>query len=350
MPALLDRRRAAVGKWHLGASRGKGGSMPAHPLEHGFQSWQGTLGNLDSASGQPSYSSFSWWEGGEERHVAKTHATVLERERAQAWVAAGEGPFFLYLAFNAAHRPLELADLPPPSEHGFGAVPSARYSNTVYRAQLECADRQLGLLLAALPADTLVVLLGDNGTVANALFAGPGEPRYPIGHPSHVEGDERAPLSFAPYGGARSKGSVYEGGIRVPLLVAGPGVTPGARRDLVDVVDVFATLAELMGATLPEGLAIDGRSFARVLRGEPGVRTFSFSERFAPNGIGVERTLEQRAYLRRDGEHLWKLLRRMGAKDEFYDVASDPLEQTNLGTAHPAYPLTLASLLALLAS
>ena len=68
------------------------------------------------------------------------------------------------------------------------------------------------------------------------------------------------------------KGTMLEGGSRVPLIANWPGTTPAGKvlNDLVDFSDFFATFAELGGAKLPEGVTFDGRSFAPQLRGEKG--------------------------------------------------------------------------------
>jgi arylsulfatase A len=68
------------------------------------------------------------------------------------------------------------------------------------------------------------------------------------------------------------KGTMLEGGSRVPLIANWPGVTPAGKviNDLVDFSDFFTTFADLGGAKLPEGVKIDGHSFAPQLRGETG--------------------------------------------------------------------------------
>jgi len=264
-------------------------------------------------------------------------------------VRLNPNPFFLYLSFNAPHKPLTLHDLPPADQHGFGAIGAEVFANTIFRAQLECVDRQIGEFLRDLPARTVVFVIGDNGSARDVLVPFPGETRYPLGHPLHHPGDEAAQLSVEPYRPARAKGSVYETGVRIPLIVAGPGVAPGVRRDLVDAVDVFRTVAVLRGSSVPAGAAGDSQGFVEILAGGPGTRMFSFCERFAPNGAAVAHTIEDRAYVRQDGEHLWKLIRKLGAADEFYDVAADPLETTDLGPAHREYQATADELEALLA-
>jgi arylsulfatase A len=97
---------------------------------------------------------------------------------------------------------------------------------------------------------TVVMFTGDNGT---ARF-----------------GVEAATVDGRPISG--QKGSMLEGGSRVPLIVNWPGTTPAGKtnNDLTDFSDFFATCAELAGAELPEGKTIDGHSFAPQIRGEKG--------------------------------------------------------------------------------
>ena len=137
------------------------------------------------------------------------------------------------------------------------------------------------------------MFLGDNGTDRNAILP----PRDP----------------------EQGKATLYEGGLNVPLLVAGPGVTrPGTVSNaLVHVVDVLPTVAELAGNDPAlTGKALDGRSFARVLSepSSPGPRRFAYSERFEPLGPGPYR-IDWRAVP--DERH--KLIELAG-KQWFYDL------------------------------
>jgi len=353
LPAILQGRRGAVGKWHLGLEPDEGGTMPAHPLSIGFSEWRGTTRNIGgdctSPPGAPAgYRNYWWWEGGVRAHVQGEFLTIRTRERAADWLLSGSGPRFLYLAFNACHEPLSI---PPADQHGFGPAIPDRHVNTLARANLECLDRQLELFLDALPPRTCVFLMGDNGTQVGAMRAAPGEVRYPVGHPLHEPGDESRPLSLAPYEPQRAKRGLFEGGVRVPLIVWGPPVVPGRRDDLVDAVDLFKTIAELVQAPVPSAAAQDSQSFLGALCGVPGTRTFSFTQVFEPNGAApAQRTRDESAYVRRDGAHLWKLIQKAGETDQFYDVAADPLERRDLGEEHPERRATLAGLRALLAS
>ncbi len=114
-------------------------------------------------------------------------------------------------------------------------------------------DKQLGLLVdelerLGLRQNTLVIFSGDNGTAA--------------GYPSPVHG--RMINGW--------KGSMLEGGSRVPFIASWPAATPKGKvsQDIVSFADPYATFAELAGVKPPDGFKTDGQSIAPQLRGEPG--------------------------------------------------------------------------------
>ena len=153
-----------------------------------------------------------------------------------------DAPFFLYYAMHLVHKPtLHTPDSPPQD----GA---ARYDDNI-----KYMDKQVGEIIAALEklglrGKTLVIFSGDNGTA--------------VGYPSPVHGRM--------INGA--KASMLEGGSRVPLIASWPGVTPAGKvsRDIVSFADQLPTFADIGGAKLPEGVKIDGISYAAQLRGEKG--------------------------------------------------------------------------------
>jgi arylsulfatase A len=123
----------------------------------------------------------------------------------------------------------------------------------LYDENIRYMDKQLGALVAELDKlglrrNTLIVFSGDNGTAA--------------GYPSTVHG--RAINGH--------KGSMLEGGSRVPLIASWPGVTPAGKvlDDIVSFADFWPTFGELAGAKLPEDFKTDGQSIAAQIRGEPG--------------------------------------------------------------------------------
>jgi len=154
-------------------------------------------------------------------------------------------PFFIYYPMVHVHGPiLRTPDSAP------GADPAQLYTNNV-----EYMDKLVGKLVAELDRlklreNTLIIFTGDNGT---ARF-----------------GVEAATVDGKPISGM--KGTMLEGGSRVPLVVNWPGTTPSGqvKHDLIDFSDFFPTFAELGKAGLPVGTTIDGHSFAPQIRGEKG--------------------------------------------------------------------------------
>ena len=153
-------------------------------------------------------------------------------------------PFFFYYAMHLVHKPTVRTP---------DTVAGTTNINKLYDDNIRYMDKQLGALVAELERlglrrNTLIVFSGDNGTAA--------------GYPSSVQG--RMVNGW--------KGSMLEGGSRVPFIASWPAVTPPGKvlDDIVSFADPYATFAELAGAKPPEGLKSDGRSFAPQLRGEQG--------------------------------------------------------------------------------
>jgi arylsulfatase A len=152
-------------------------------------------------------------------------------------------PFYVHYGMVHVHVPIERT---PDSAEG---------SKTLYADNVAYMDKLVGKLVAELDRlklreRTLVIFTGDNGTAEGAA------------HGATVRGRRIS-------GG---KGSMWEGGSRVPLVVNWPGTTPAGKVsvDLIDFSDFFPTFAELAGAKPPEGVTIDGRSFAPQVKGQPG--------------------------------------------------------------------------------
>jgi arylsulfatase A-like enzyme len=174
-----------------------------------------------------------------------------------------------------------------------------------YETMVEAMDTEIGRLLRDVDlATTTVFFIGDNGT--------PGG------------------VTASPYPSSRAKATPYEGGVRVPLLVAGAGVvTPGrvvAR--IVSAVDLYPTILELAGIDLatavPAGTRIDGVSIVPYLRDQTGtpLRRYVYSEKFP--------LCWDRSYQRAIANSRYKLIRRADGSRAFYDLGSDPYETTDL--------------------
>ncbi len=177
-------------------------------------------------------------------------------------------PWFVYLAHHTIHGPV-LAPQGMVDKYRARGAPATGLHNATYLAALEQMDNSVGRLLARvdelqLRQNTLVVFLSDNGGVYQSndikpFTQGPGNDTV-----LRVQTEE-----FSNHPLRAGKGSLYEGGIRVPLLVRWPGVVkPGTTNDTpVHVVDWMPTLLEVAGATPPTGHQMDGLSLLPLLRG-----------------------------------------------------------------------------------
>lgn len=257
------------------------------------------------------------------RYVGETYASrpiVAEAERFIADHAGG--PFLLYLPLTEPH----LAMHPPPEtvarfprawddgrapyrgERGYLPHPRPR---AAYAAMIAELDDHVGRVLAALEQAgvgdrTLVLFTSDNGP---------------------ADGGGVDPEFFASTGGLRGfKGSVYEGGLRVPFVARLPGVIPtGAVCDTpASFADVFPTLCEAAGLPAPTG--IDGVSLWPLLTGaaKPAVLPRPLVWVFPGYGGQLAARIGDMKVLRRG------LLRKQPADWEVYDLAHDPGETTNL--------------------
>lgn len=255
---------SAVGKWHLSAYNSPSGVH--HPNLTGFEFFTGSMANLyDHVEDDGRPHSFFHWERITNGVVSKddTYATTATVDDALARIEVMPEPWLLYVAFNAPHTPW---DPPPSGLHEQGEVTPQTPEPVRYRAAVEALDHELGRLLDEIDpsvlARTTILFAGDNGTPAEAVRE--------------------------PWNPARGKQTPYEGGVNVPLVVAGAGVhAPGESAALVHVHDLFATALDIAGADPPEGVALDSESLLPYVADpdEPG-RDIVYTERFVPSGPG----------------------------------------------------------------
>lgn len=305
LPTFLAKRgyhTALVGKWHLGLE------SPNLPNERGFREFYGLLeGMVDDYTAKRRHGQNFL------RHNTRPidppgHATDLFTDAAVRYLDGRRGqhaPFFLYLAYTAPHDPLQ-----PPAEflrRVRQRQPGIDSTRAKLVALVEHLDEGLGKVLATLRKNgqannTLVVFLSDNGGW------GPGK---------------------ANVGGYRGfKGSMYEGGVRIPAGAAWPGhIQPGRTSDeMLQLMDWMPTLLETAGAPVPKGL--DGRSFFDVLAGKtappPPERPLFFVRR-----EGQDTYKGHDLHAVRLGDY--KLLRpNPFSPYELYNLNTDPRETTNL--------------------
>ncbi len=262
---IAERLKAAgyvtahVGKWHLG---GEG----FEPQKQGFD-----INIAGDHTGTP-MSYFAPFGGkskdGKQRAMrgleqAKDGEYLTDRltTEAEKIIAANKDkPFFLYFAHYAVHTPLRAkADYIAKYPQVTGKA--GQQTNAIYAAMMESMDESVGRILKQLDdlklADnTYVFFTSDNGGLAT--IEGPSTPAT-----------INSPLR-------EGKGYLYEGGIRVPLLVRGPGIKPGSlATNAMSSVDYFPTIAELAGLAAPKPEdSVDGVALASLLKGtgEPAPR------------------------------------------------------------------------------
>lgn len=280
LPELLGEAgyaSAVAGKWHLGPATHP--DAPTHPLDQGYWHHRGSFSNLLMAFEEGHTPRGYWqWERLDDGVAdwSTDYNTTVTTDDALDLLEVLPEPWLLYVAYNSAHEPLHLPPehllLAPEAVHAGSPTPA------LYDAMVTATDLEIGRLLDNIDddvlADTLVIYLSDNGT-----------PKWGLS---------------APLDPARGKGTAFEGGVRVPFIAAGPGVsTAGAWSDgLVGFADIFPTLAELVGVDLatwvPEGavpavpLELDGYSLVDVLDdpSQSTARTTAMGEGFYPAGGG----------------------------------------------------------------
>lgn len=319
---------ALVGKWHLGDANHA-------PETHGFD-----LNLGGSHWGAPAT---YWWPysgagrfGAQFRYVpglgfgrpGEYLTDRLTEEALRVIDHAGDRPFFLYLAHHAPHTPIEAK--PDDVRHFQSRLrPDLRHRNPTYAAMLKSLDEGVGRVLDHLRARgledrTIVVFTSDNGGQMNVdPPARPGEPAT-----------RNAPLRSG-------KGSLYEGGIRVPMIVRWPGITPrGAVSEApVLLADLFPTLLLAAGRSVPDG--IDGLDLSALLR-DPAARLGRDALYFHYPHY-YETTTPAGAI--RAGD--WKLLEYFeDGRAELYNLAADPGEERDLASFEPARAAELRTRLA----
>jgi arylsulfatase A-like enzyme len=232
---------AIVGKWHLGDG-------PEHdPRRQGFDINIAGFGAGSTPSHFSPYKIPTLEDGPEGEYLTDR----LTAEACRFITANRDRPFFLYLPHYTVHTPIQ-AKPELIEKYRKKIKPGMRHINPVYAAMIESLDEGVGRLLSTLDAEgvadqTIIVFTSDNGGLME-----PGASTV------------NAPLRVG-------KGSAYEGGVRVPLLVRWPGVTPAGSvcHEPVMSIDFFPTYLEAAGVAHREG--IDGRSLVPLLH-DPAAR------------------------------------------------------------------------------
>ena len=235
----LGYTSASIGKWHLGGE-------DYYPEKQGFDlnvagCHLGAPPSYFSPYGIPTLKDGPQGEYLTDRLTDEALA-FIERSKAQ--------PFFLYLPHYGVHTPLEAKDEVAAS-YSRRIRPGMAHSHPVYAAMVESVDDSVGRIMRKLDElrltqNTVIIFTSDNGGVVGRR---------------HITSNE--PLR-------EEKSTLYEGGIRVPLIVNWPGaVKPGTVSDVpVSSIDHFPTLVEMAGSRVKD--TVDGTSLMPLLRQQPG--------------------------------------------------------------------------------
>ena len=297
---------AVVGKWHLAG--GNTQNQQTHPNEAGVDYYAGNIsGTLDS------YFDWPLNINGVLSNSSQYHTTEVT-DLAIDWIRQQDNPWFMWLAYVSPHSPFHL---PPSHLHTQNLSGDASdiedNPRAYYLAAIEAMDTEIGRLLDSLPVETvdntLIVFLGDNGT-------------------------PRSVIDTAVYQRSHSKGSLYEGGIRVPMVVAGSGVSRHNQREpaLVNTVDLFATVSEAAGLAGPAEL--DGQSFYGLLSdADEQSREYNYSEFVDADLNGWTVRDEQ-----------FKLMVFADGSRELYHLGDDPRELSNLISEADLYAAQISQL------
>lgn len=288
----------AVGKWHLGAH------PSFHPNKRGFDDYIGALGGghayIPRAKAGVEYSIPLDRNGQPESH-SEYLTDTFGQEAVKFLERNQQNPWFLYLAFNAPHTPLQATE--KYLERVKGITDEKRRT---YAAMICAMDDAIGLVLAKLEAqkqtdNTLIFFFSDNGG------------------PSFANSSSNVPLRG-------DKGQVLEGGIRVPFLVSWPAKLPKGKDYDQPVIslDVFATAAAVAGAKLPAGLKLDGVDLIPFLMG---------GRKMSPHDQLYWRTGGGASYAMRMGN--WKWLKIGDDAPQLFNLAEDIGEARNVIAEKP---------------
>ena len=280
-----------IGKWHLSAR-----NSPNVPQDMGIGYYAGLY-----TGGVESYNNWSLNINGTSTNQSSYITTALT-DLAIEWINGQESPWFCWLAYNAPHSPFHL---PPADLHTQGDLPNDESSieanpRPYYLAMVESLDHEMNRLLSSLSSttleNTLIVFLGDNGS--------PGQ------------------VVQSPFSNGKAKGSLYQGGVHVPMVVSGAGVSrKGITEEaLITNVDLYNTFLEIAGEQPQDQL--DSQSFFALLQNaSTAQRSYNYTEVLSsrPNRSGY--TI---------GNNQYKLMVFDNGSQALYQYDIDPDQTTNL--------------------
>jgi arylsulfatase A-like enzyme len=308
-----------VGKWHLGHA-----DRRFWPQNRGFDRFYGNVvGEVDYFTRERG-GLIDWQRDGTFLEEEGYYTDLIGDEAVRLIEAQDPSrPFFLYFASLAPHAPYEApeADI---AAYADMKDPKRR----TYAAMISVLDRQIGRIVAALEAkrlreNTIILFASDNGGATSALFATGARSEEERSDSGGVALGDAPPASNAPFRGG--KGSLYEGGVRVPAFVNWPGrLAPRVIEAPAHMADVMPTLLGLAGGQGSPDHPFDGVDLWPALAdGAP------------PATDEVLINVEAFRGAIRKGD--WKLVKvaLLPGKTELFDLSSDPGETTDVTAARP---------------
>lgn len=311
---LAGYHTMAFGKWHLGVHE------KFHPLNRGFNEFFGFLGgghryfpeeydiqNPDSAKNEAQSYRTKLVRNKTVVDEKEYLTDALSREAVSFIEQNKQQPFFLYMAYNAPHAPLQAT---PKYMDRFAHIQNPK--RKTYAAMVSAVDDGIGLILDKLDQhqlteNTLVIFLSDNGG------------------PKEDNGSNNGPLR----GG---KGSLWEGGIRVPFAMSWPAqIKPGTRYEKpVISLDIFATIASnIKGATQPQNM-LDGKDILPYIKGtkKGAPHEYLFWRQYDQKNYAVlDKSGVKEVILKDSAVHLYELKNDVGEKNNIADRDSKTAEQ-----------------------
>lgn len=279
--------QAVIGKWHLSTDAN-------HPTNMDIDYYAGFL-----SGALRDYWSWKFVENGK-TSTSTEYNTTKYTDLAINWIEEQTKPWFLWLAYNAPHDPFHL---PPTELHSQRDLPTDQASIDAnplpyYLAMLEAMDSEMGRLISSLTSEekenTIIIFIGDNGT------------------PNQVAQE---------YNSHRAKGSLYQGGINVPMIISGKGVARmnDTEDALINLTDLYATIASIAGVKVSK--INDSYNFNDLLSNpSDSIRDFTYSE----EGDDVNNS----SVTIRNTTHKYILFEE--GTEALFDLSSDPLESKNL--------------------
>jgi len=277
---------AVIGKWHLS-------NKETHPKNMGVGYYAGLL-----SGGVRDYSRWKLTQD-EKTSFSKEYITTKFTDLAINWVSSKKNPWFLWLAYTSAHTPFHL---PPKNLHSQnlegGVIDIEENPRKYYMTMIEAMDSEIGRLISSIPKkdleNTIIIFIGDNGT--------PNEVRQG-------------------YGDKKVKGTIYEGGIHIPMIISGAKVSRKNEKEnaLINITDLYSTIAKLSGIDVET--INNSQSFFKLLNDKNAkTRKYIYAESSKKSGK-IDFAIRDNKY---------KYISFGNKQEAFYDLSDNLLETKNL--------------------